>query len=55
MDLNESPTMRPPPTRTDLTPSASLPALYNPRDLAVMRRTVASVAAGADPVTLRAV
>jgi hypothetical protein len=27
--------------RTDLTPIASLPALYNPRDLALIRRTVA--------------
>src|ERR1700726_2124412 len=34
--------MRPPPTRTQLTPIVSLPALYNPRDLALIRRTVAS-------------
>jgi len=34
--------MRPPPTRTELTPIVSLPALYNPRDLALIRRTVAS-------------
>jgi hypothetical protein len=34
--------MRPIIPRTDLTPIASLPALYNPRDLALIRRTVAS-------------
>jgi len=33
--------MRPPPSRTELTPIVSLPALYNPRDLALIRRTVA--------------
>jgi len=34
--------MPPPPSRTELIPIASLPALYNPRDLALIRRTVAS-------------
>jgi hypothetical protein len=34
--------MRPILPRTELTPIASLPALYNPRDLALIRRTVAS-------------
>jgi hypothetical protein len=33
---------RPPTTRTELIPIASHPALYYPRDLAVIRRTVAS-------------
>jgi phage recombination protein Bet len=33
--------MRPIIPRTELTPIASLPALYNPRDLALIRRTVA--------------
>lgn len=33
--------MRPIILRTDLTPITSLPALYNPRDLALIRRTVA--------------
>ena len=33
--------MQPTATRTDLTPIATLPALYNPRDLALIRRTVA--------------
>jgi phage recombination protein Bet len=31
--------MRPPPTHTELTPIVNLPALYNPRDLALIRRT----------------
>jgi len=34
--------MRPPPSRPELTPIVSLPSLYNPRDLALIRRTVAS-------------
>jgi len=34
--------MRPPISLTDLTPIVSLPSLYNPRDLALIRRTVAS-------------
>src|ERR1700730_15096064 len=34
--------MRPPLTRIELPPIVSLPALYNPRDLALIRRTVAS-------------
>ena len=34
--------MRPPTSRTELTPIVSLPSLYNPRDLALIRRTVAS-------------
>jgi hypothetical protein len=34
--------MRPIIPRTELTPIVSLPALYNPRDLALIRRTVAS-------------
>jgi phage recombination protein Bet len=33
--------MLPTSNRTDLAPIASLPALYNPRDLALIRRTVA--------------
>jgi len=33
--------MRPPPSRPELTPIVSLPSLYNPRDLALIRRTVA--------------
>jgi phage recombination protein Bet len=33
--------MRPPTSRTELTPIVSLPSLYNPRDLALIRRTVA--------------
>jgi hypothetical protein len=33
--------MRPIIPRTELTPIASLPSLYNPRDLALIRRTVA--------------
>ena len=37
----QSLTMLPTSNRTDLTPIASLPALYNPRDLALIRRTVA--------------
>jgi hypothetical protein len=31
--------MRPPPTHTELTPIVNLPALHNPRDLALIRRT----------------
>jgi phage recombination protein Bet len=34
--------MRPPTSRPELTPIVSLPSLYNPRDLALIRRTVAS-------------
>jgi hypothetical protein len=34
--------MRPPLSRPELTPIVSLPSLYNPRDLALIRRTVAS-------------
>jgi hypothetical protein len=34
--------MPPPISRTELTPIVILPALYNPRDLALIRRTVAS-------------
>jgi hypothetical protein len=33
--------MRPPTSRPELTPIVSLPSLYNPRDLALIRRTVA--------------
>jgi hypothetical protein len=33
--------MRPIIPRTELTPITSLPSLYNPRDLALIRRTVA--------------
>jgi len=34
--------MRRPPSRSELTPVVSLPSLYNPRDLALIRRTVAT-------------
>jgi hypothetical protein len=34
--------MRPIIPRTELTPITSLPSLYNPRDLALIRRTVAT-------------
>jgi hypothetical protein len=34
--------MRPPPSRNGLTPIVSLPSLFNPRELALIRRTVAA-------------